>query len=367
MNSKSRKKVVLIGPVLPYRGGIAQHTTMLKREMAKITDVLTISFSRQYPSWLFPGESDKDPDYEGHQEDLTEYLIDSLNPVSWYKTIRRVIEYKAQSVIIPWWTVFWAPCIGYIARSLRKKGIEIIFFCHNVVEHEAAAWKTFLTRMVLKNATRFVVHTKEDEANLRALFPDAKITVHPHPIYDQFPEPKGELSRRGSLEMLFYGFVRPYKGLDDLIGAMALLKGKDIKLTIAGEFWGGEQETRKRIDELDLSSQIELRPRYHSDAETAELFNRADVVVLPYRSATGSGVVPIAYHYNKPVIVTRVGGLPDVVKDAMTGFIVPEKNVEALAGAINNLDSHACESMRPQIDEIKKELSWESLALATNV
>lgn len=361
-----RKKIVMIGPVLPYRGGIAQHTTMLKREMAKIGDVLTISFCRQYPSWLFPGESDKDPDYAGHQEEQTEYMIDSLNPLTWYKTVKRVTEYQAKTVIIPWWTVFWAPCIGYIARALSRKGIEIIFFCHNVVEHEAAAWKTFLTRMVLKNASRFVVHTKEDEANLRALFPKANITVHPHPIYDQFPEPKGELQRRGSLEILFYGFVRPYKGLDDLIDAMALLKDRDIKLTIAGEFWGGEQETRAKIEGLELANQIELRPRYHSDAETAELFSRADAVVLPYRSATGSGVVPIAYHYNKPVVVTRVGGLPDVVKDTLTGFIIPEKNVEALASVLHDLDSQTCESMKTQIHEIKKELSWESLALAAN-
>lgn len=364
MNIKGHKKIVLIGPVLPFRGGIAQHTTMLKRALSKTTSVLTLSFSRQYPSLIFPGESDRDPDYEGHQEEQTEYLIDSLNPLSWVKTVRRVIEYEAQTVIIPWWTVFWAPCLGYIVSSLRRKGIEVVFFCHNVVEHEAAAWKTFLTRMVLKNASRFVVHTKADEANLKALFPDAKITVHPHPVYDHFPEPKGELPRRRKLEILFYGFVRPYKGLDDLLDAMALLKGKDIKLTIAGEFWGGEQETRKKIDDLALTQQIELRPRYHTDAETAELFSRADVVVLPYRSATGSGVVPIAYHYNKPVIVTRVGGLPDVVKDTRTGFIIPVKGVEALAGVLDKLDSKTCESMKPQIIEMKQLLSWESLALA---
>ena len=249
-----------------------------------------------------------------------------------------------------------------MVRALQKKDIEVVFFCHNVVEHETAAWKSFLTKVVLKGASRFIVHTKEDEANLKRLLPDAKITMHPHPIYDQFPQPKGTLLKRKSLELLFYGFVRPYKGLDDLIAAMALLKGEDIQLTIAGEFWEGEDETRRKIQMLDLSDQIELRPHYHSDQETAELFGRADVVVLPYRSATGSGVVPIAYHYNKPVIVTNVGGLPDVVEDGSTGFIVPIEDAGALAGILKNLDVKSCELMRPNIIEMKKNLSWESLA-----
>lgn len=356
------KKIVIIGPLLPFRGGIAQHTTMLKRAFSKNCEVLAISFSRQYPQWLFPGESDRDPAYKGHVEPETEYLIDSLNPLSWKKAVSRILDFHADTVLIPWWTVFWAPCFGYISRKLRKKGKHVVFFCHNVVEHETAKWKTILTKSILKNAQSFIVHTKVDKANLLALFPYAEVKVHPHPVYDQFPEAKGVLAQRKSLELLFYGFVRPYKGLEDLIDAMGLLKGQDIQLTIAGEFWKGEDDIRRKIIALGLSSQIELRPQYHSDQETAELFCRADIVVLPYRSATGSGVVPIAYHYNKPVIVTNVGGLPDVVLDHKTGYIIPPNDSLALSKIISVVDRKTCKLMEPDIVEFKKILSWESLA-----
>ena len=362
MTAENKKKIAIIGPVLPFRGGIAQHTTMLKRAMVNKSEVLVISFSRQYPAWLFPGESDRDPTYEGYVESETEYLIDSLNPLSWKKAVSRILDFNADTVLIPWWTVFWAPCFGYISRKLKQKGKYVVFFCHNVVEHEAAQWKTILTKNILKNAHSFIVHTKIDKANLLTLFPDAEVKVHPHPVYDQFPKAKGILPQRKSLELLFYGFVRPYKGLDDLIDAMALLKGQDIQLTIAGEFWKGEDDVRQKIIALDLSSQIELRPQYHSDQETAELFCRADIVVLPYRSATGSGVVPIAYHYKKPVIVTNVGGLPDVVLEQKTGFIIPSNNYLALSETISKIDRNACKLMEPDIVKFKKTLSWESLA-----
>lgn len=367
MKQKKSSTVVLVGPVYPYRGGIAQHTTMLARSFKKVDDLKVISFSRQYPAWLFPGESDRDPGYEGHKEDKTEYLIDSINPFTWLKAINRIKGLQPDMVIIPWWTVFWAPCFGLISWCLTRKKIKVIYFCHNVVEHETARWKKWLTRLVLKNAFAYVVHTKEDKKNLHALFPDASISVHPHPIYDHFPQPTNELPRRKSLEILFYGFVRPYKGLDDLIDAMALLKGQDIQLTIAGEFWDGEKEMREKINTSGLDDQIELKPRYHSDEETAELFGRADVVVLPYRSATGSGVVPIAYHYNKPVVVTKVGGLPDVVLDQQTGWVVPRADIEALSNVLSSLTQQSCKATEANIKEYKSRLSWDSLSETTRL
>jgi len=359
--SRGTPRVALIGPVLPFRGGIAQHTTMLHRALPELADHRTISFTRQYPALIFPGESDRDPAYEGHQEVGVEYLIDSLNPLSWRKAVQRILAFDADIAVLPWWTVYWAPCFGYIARALRRKGLNVVFFCHNVVEHETAVWKVRLTKWVLSQGNRFVAHTKEDAANLHQLIPDADVSVHAHPIYDQFPEPKGELPARDDLELLFYGFVRPYKGLDLLIEAMA--KTQDSTwLTIAGEFWEGEEQARVRIEELGLSDRIELRPRYHTDQETAELFARSDIVVLPYRSATGSGVVPVAYHYDKPVIVTRVGGLPDVVDDGKTGKLVEPESVNALADAINSFTRSNAAAMIPAIQELKRNMTWTSLA-----
>jgi glycosyltransferase involved in cell wall biosynthesis len=198
-------------------------------------------------------------------------------------------------------------------------------------------------------------------ANLRRLIPEAEVRIHPHPIYDQFPASKEALSKRGSLELLFYGFVRPYKGLDILIEAMAQT-ADDVFLTIAGEFWEGEEQIRERIKTLELVDRIDLRPRYHTDQETAELFARCDVAVLPYRSATGSGVVPVAYHYDKPVIVSRVGGLPDVVHDGETGTLVEPGDVDALVDAINNMTRVAAAAMVPAIQKLKYSMTWTSMA-----
>jgi glycosyltransferase involved in cell wall biosynthesis len=358
---KENNRVALIGPILPFRSGIAQHTTMLHRALPELTQHLAISFSRQYPAMIFPGENDLDSSYEGHEEPGVEYLIDSLNPLTWRKAVRRILDFKANLVILPWWTVYWAFCFGYLARTLRREGLEVCFFCHNVVEHESAGWKSRLTLWVLHYGNRFVVHTNEDRANLLHLIPRAEVRVHVHPVYNQFPEPGNELPKRGSLELLFYGFVRPYKGLDLLLEAMAQTPG-DVYLTIAGEFWEGEKEIRARIQSLGLDDRVELRPRYHTEEETAELFARSDVVVLPYRSATGSGVVPLAYHYNKPVIATRVGGLLDVVQHGQTGLLVESENVKALAEAIESMTRTGAMAMVPAIQALKSSMTWTSLA-----
>ncbi len=359
MNDKTR--VVLIGPVLPFRGGIAQHTTVLHRSMTGLTDHITISFKRQYPAWLFPGESDRDPYYVNHREPGVDYLIDSLNPLSWLAAVRVAMAFNPQLIVIPWWTIFWAPCFGYLAMAFRRKGVPVLFFCHNVIEHESRNWKSWLTRKVLANGSRFAVHTQQDKANLERFLPNPDVTVHVHPIYDQFPAAKGTLPRRRHLELLFYGFVRPYKGLDLLIEAMGKLKGEDIQLTVAGEFWEGEEETQLQVRRLGIDNQVELRPRYQTQQETAELFERADIVILPYRSATGTGVVPLAYHYNTPVIVTRVGGLPDVVEHGLTGWIVDPQDPTALAVLLRSISRETVNAMKPMIENTKKSMSWESM------
>lgn len=238
----------------------------------------------------------------------------------------------------------------------------MVILCHNVVEHESAAWKTFLTRKVLKEGMRFVVHTREDKSNLIDLLPDADVATFPHPIYEQFPEPRGVLKRRAGLELLFFGFVRPYKGLEILIDAMRDLHDQDIYLTIAGEFWGGEEETRREIVQSGLKDKIEIRSEYLPEQEVAELFHRADIVVLPYRTATGSGIVPLAYHYIRPVIVTQVGGLPDVVINGKTGFIIPPCSPESLVKLIKMISIENLLGMRPAIAQFKKEMTWERLA-----
>ena len=148
-----------------------------------------------------------------------DYLIDSLNPATWNAAFRRIRDHAPDLVIVPWWTIYWAPCFWYLACRCRRAGIKVRFLCHNVGDHETAAWKLALTRAVLRQGDSFIVQAVEEERRLRSLLPNADVTVHPHPIYDQFPnpDPTARLARRGDLELLFYGFVRPYKGLDLLI------------------------------------------------------------------------------------------------------------------------------------------------------
>jgi len=358
----AEQRVVLIGPVLPFRGGIAQHTTLLHRALRKLARVKTISFTRQYPKWLFPGKSDRAPEYQGHHEEGVDYLVDSINPLTWHRAVNEIEAFNPECVVFPWWTYYWTFCFGYIASVLKRNNLDIVFLCHNVIEHDTVFWKTFLTKIILKQGSRFVVHTREDHDNLQKLLPDAVISIHPHPIYDQFPKPKHTLPRRARCELLFYGFVRPYKGLDDLIEAMALLKEEDLFLTIAGEFWKGAEKTALRVAELGLEERIEILDRYHSDMETAELFSRADVIVLPYRSATGSGVIPVAYQYNKPVIVTEVGGLPDIVLHGETGLIAQPHDPVDLSNKIRDFCRGTITIDRNNIVKFKKMFSWSGLA-----
>lgn len=363
----ARPRIALIGPILPFRGGIAQHTTMLRRALEELADVVAYSFSRQYPSLLFPGDSDRDPAFEGHVEPGTSYSIDTVNPLTWRRAVREIVRQSPDAVVIPWWHVYFAPCFGYMARRLKRAGIPVVFMCHNVVEHESALWRHELTRRVLRLGDGHVVQTAIDEANLRDLLPGASPIRYTHPVYDQFPAASGELMPEHALELLFFGFVRQYKGLDILIEAMGLVpRDIDVRLTVAGEFWGdGAEGTSERIEQLGIGDRVELVSKYLTEAEVAEYFARAHAAVLPYRSATGSGVVAVAYHYDKPVVVTRVGGLPDVVVDGETGYVVEPESPEDLARAIERLASADLGAMAANVDRHKREnMSWRGLSLA---
>jgi glycosyltransferase involved in cell wall biosynthesis len=360
--SNKSVRIGLIGPVLPYRGGIAQYTTMLHRALRSRCDLITISFKRQYPKWLYPGKSDLDPEYTKYKEPKVFYTLEQLNPITWLKVCHLLISHSTNVVIIPWWTVFWAPCFWFISAYLRYKGIQVLFLCHNILEHESAFWRVQLTKWIFRNGSCFVVHAKEEASNLNTLIPNARISIHSHPIYNQFPHAKGRLPRRSKLELLFYGFVRSYKGLPVLVEAMHLLKGEDVFLTVAGEWWEDDWALRKRIEDKDLKDKIEVIDRYVTEKETAEFFCRADVVVLPYRSASGTGVIALAYHYRKPVIATIVGGLPDVVDDGVSGRLVKPEDPYAMAEVIREFLHKPSTNMRKGIAKVSSHMTWDSLA-----
>jgi len=358
-------RVCIIGPVSPFRSGIARHTTALARELAgrEGVEVAVFSFTRQYPAILYPGESELDPHGETPDELGTAFCIDSINPFSWRATVKRLLSARPDLAVIPAWTFFLAPCLGWIASALRRGGVAVAMIVHNAEDHEAAWWKSALSRFQLRQADRLVTHNTTIAADLVRLVPDTPVIIRPHPVYDEYPEPQGDLPKRASLELLFFGLVRSYKGLDIALRALAAAKLADVRLSIVGEFWQGRAETEALVQELGLGGKVEIVPRYVSDEEAAEYFARCDAVIAPYRSATGSGVVALAQWYGRPVIASDVPGLSQAIVDGQTGWLFPMGDHSALARLLEAQVSRAsAEAMRPALDGVKHELSWARFA-----
>src|SRR5690606_32950656 len=279
--------LALIGPIWPYRGGIAQYNTSLKRALGpRVARLVAISFKRQYPRWLYPGQSDVERDTDGQRDPDAYYLLDPLSPLSWKRTVDMVAASGCTCVIFHWWTLFWAPVFALIARQLRKRGIRVVFLGHNLADHDAGRTKARLANRLLSSADAYIVHSTEQAAAIGALRPDAPVLHRLHPVYDRFPAPRGLLPKRGRLEVLFFGFIRPYKGLTVLLEAVESMADDGVFLTVVGECW--DQADGKAIESSRqrLGTNLEVRLEYVDDAQAAEYFARADVVALPYLDAT---------------------------------------------------------------------------------
>ena len=362
MATRKPERIAIVGPVPPFRGGIAQHTLMLSRALMRHAQVRVLSFTRQYPRWLYPGATDFDPTWERSREPDCHYLLDSLDPRSWQRTVAAIVEFRADAVIVPWWSAYWTFCSAYLTRRLASHGIPSCFVCHNVAGHGAAGWSRPLVKFGLRAGSGFVVQSDQEASLLQRWMPDARIAVAPHPVYSQYPEPTNVPPRRAALELLFFGFVRPYKGLEVLIQALAQLKERDVILTVAGEFWERPERFRKLIGSLGLDGKVQLINRYVEEAEAAALFARADALVMPYLRATGSGVLGLAYRYGKPVIASSVAGLAEHVQDGATGFLVEAGSADQLAVAIGRISPSLGQSMKPAIELLAGNLTWEALA-----
>jgi glycosyltransferase involved in cell wall biosynthesis len=320
------------------------------------------SFSRQYPKFLYPGADERAEDGAPPGDLRVDFSIDGVNPLSWRRTARKIRDWGPDLLVFPAWTFFLAPALGWIARRIRREDVECCAVVHNALDHEAKAWKTKLSLWQLAQADRYVTHNDDLAAELGGYFPQARIDVFPHPVFDDFPMPTGVLPREAALELLFFGFVRPYKGLDLLLDAVAKSGRADLRLTIAGEFWQGLDETRARIDRHGIADKVEIIPRYVSDIETAELFDRADVVMLPYQSATGSGVIPTANSFGRAVIATDLPGLAAVVRHGETGWLTPPGDIDALAAAISGMDRETASRMGEAARAFGATLSWDRFA-----
>ena len=363
-------RICLLGPTHPFRGGISHYTTLLYRHLIKRHEALFVSFVRQYPKWLFPGKTDIDPSQSQIQEPGVLRILDSMNPYTWFKTAQSIIKFKPDLVIIPWWVSFWAPQFWTISFLIQLfTNSKILFLCHNVVEHESKWIDKLLTRLVLSKADFFIVHSKEDQENLEVIIPIAVIKKTYHPTYDVFnmsdydsEKIRSRYDIKGNI-LLFFGFVREYKGLKYLLKAIPdILNDLDVTLLVVGEFWKDKDQYLSLISTLGIEKNVIIVDEYVPNEEVGDYFCAADLVIQPYTSATGSGVVQTAFGFNKPVIATKVGCLPEVIEHAKTGFLVEPQNINEIVVTVNKFFNQTDKArMKENIIKGNYRFSWEKL------
>ena len=339
------KKIVLIGPVYPYKGGISHYTGLMYRALHKRYDVTMISYKFQYPKILYKKEQ-RDYSNDNFKIENTNYWIHTANPFNWIHIADKINRLHPNMVIIQWWHPYFAPCYFMMCKCL--KNTKILFVCHNVFPHERFPLDRFLAKAVLRQGNCYIVQSKMDAEDLQTIIDKPVFRQTVHPTYNAFKLEnisKEEARKRLDIEtdkkvLLFFGFVREYKGLKYLIQAMpeVVKRLEKIELLIVGDFTGQEdkQQYMNLIQESGVRENMKVYDGYIPDKEVEKYFAASDLVVLPYKSATQSGIVQIAYGFEKPVIVTNVGGLPDVVEDGKTGYVVEAKNSRQLAEAIVN-------------------------------
>jgi glycosyltransferase involved in cell wall biosynthesis len=363
-------RIVLVGPTHPFRGGIAHHTTLLSRHLASRHQVRFLAFRRQYPRWLFPGRTDRDSSEQALVADGAERRLDSVNPATWIGVARQIIAEGPDLVILPWWSSFWTPHYLTIAGLVRRRSnTQLLAICHNVTDHEERGFSRRCARAVLGLVHDCLVHSAADAARLLALLPEARVTRAFHPLYEFVrPAVMDQAEARRALgisgdTVLFFGFVRPYKGLDDLLHAMPIVRRRrPVTLLVAGEFWGGSEAFQRQVDALGLTSAVRCVDRYIPNEQVGLFFAAADLVVLPYVSGTASGVALWAYGLHKPVVATTVGALADIVEDGHTGYLVPPGQPTALAEAMLRFyeEGRAAELVA-NVRLHKQRFAWERL------
>ena len=362
-------RIAFLSPFNPYRGGIAQFSDSLYQSLRAKSAITTYTFKRLYPKIFFPGTSQYVSSGDKKKDINAERVLDSINPFSYYVSARKISEYNPELLLLSYWMPFFAISLGTTAYFLKKKGIKIIAIMHNVIPHEGRIGDKFLTKYFSDKCNGFVVLNNKTEEELKQIKPDAKYIVSPHPMYGHFGEKPGTAEALKQLDIpnnkkviLFFGLIREYKGLELLIEAMKEL-GDEYILLIAGEVYTDFKKYQKIIDDNNLQDRIRLHTRYIPDKEVPVYFSAADVCVLPYRTATQSGITGMAYHFEVPLIVSNAGGLSETVKEDKTGIVLTELSSSGISKAIrkfldNNLKTGFQENMR----KYKSKYSWDSLA-----
>lgn len=365
------KTIKIIGPAYPFRGGIATTNERLAQEFASIgLDVEIETFTVQYPSFLFPGKTQ----YNNKKapEDLNiKRTINSVNPFNWLKVGRRIGREKPDLVIIRYWMPFLAPCLGTIAGLIRKnKHTTIICLADNIIPHEHRIGDRLLTNYFIQRIDGLIAMSQSvliDANSFRKNLPQGYC---PHPIFDNYGEKLSfELAKQklnldqNTRYLLFFGFIRDYKGLDLLINAFddERLRRFPVKLLVAGEYYSSPGPYLALIKEKNLENLIELRTDFIPDDEVNLYFSAADMIVQPYKSGTQSGVTQIGYHFNKPMLVTNVGGLSEIIPDGIIGYVVEPECGKIADALVDFYENERMTGFEANIVEEKKKFSWSNM------
>lgn len=356
-------RIAILSCFYPFRGGIAQFNAHILEELGRDNEVRAFNFTRQYPKLLFPGKTQYvTPEDEAAPVESTA-VLDTVNPFSWARTAKLIRKWQPDLLILRYWMSWFAPSLGYVARHCGCRNIAIL---DNVIPHEPHFFDKPLTKYFLKGCDGFVTLTKAVADDLKELKPDARYEVLPHPVYNHFGErmEREEACRLLGLDparktLLFFGLIRDYKGLDILLEAFRGLP-EEYQLVVAGEPYGSFEKYQRILDSLPGKDRVKVFPQYIRDSEVKLYFSAADVSVLPYRTATQSGISAASYHFDVPLIVTDVGGLKETIGDRGTGLVAPKPDVEDVRKEIVRYfeDPSIAESCRKAIKKEKERLSW---------
>ncbi|HVP14449.1 MAG TPA: glycosyltransferase [Terriglobales bacterium] len=367
------RRIALVGPLAPWRGGLAQYLAQLGETLMSAAEVRAVTFTRQYPDFLFPGGTQLDPEAERPRFPV-EALLDSVDPRSWRRAAAHLERFAPGAAVLKWWMPFFGPAFASAVGPLRSRGTRVVLVCDNLVPHERRLLDRSFTDWMLRNSDGYLVMSRSVERDLEALKPGAPFRRVAHPLYAQFD--RGRFTREtararlgldsGAEVALFFGYVRRYKGLDTLLEAWPLVRTqRAVTLLVAGDFYEDPAPYRRQAAAAGEGA-VRLLEGYRSDAEVEALFRAADVVVLPYHSATQSGVTHVAYALGVPVITTDVGGLAETVRPGETGLVVPPLDPPALAAAVLRFFA---QDLGPRLREGVRALaashSWDALAAST--
>jgi D-inositol-3-phosphate glycosyltransferase len=366
-----KKKILIVGPAYPLRGGLATYNERLCRAFnSQGHSCEILSFSLQYPSILFPGKTQFSADPK--PSDITIYSeINSVNPLNWLFVGNKFARKKYDLVIFRYWMSFMAPSFGTIARILQKSGARVIAITDNIVPHEKRFFDRAFTNYFLNSCHGFLSMSREVQSQAQALQPNKKVAYVPHPMYDMFGSAQDSVAAKAALNLspncnylLFFGFIRKYKGLNLLLESFAKVDRAKykLKLIVAGEFYEPSEPYLAQINELGLADDVVLKTDFIPNNEVSTYFSASDLVVQTYISATQSGVTQIAYFYDKPMLVTDVGGLAELVPHGKVGYVCQQDSTEIAAAIENFYQEHKYNSFSAGVAEEKQKFTWEFLS-----